>query len=164
MTAGTLSAMPVVFEITPLTDWPTVLTKATGLYYKLHGRHRPSGMNKGNIKRRKRVMPAMPNSQAQASHQQTSSGFSESSVSPDPSQPLSYTADQDQRSSTDTLQLPPAQTNLPLHQHDRRPSAPPRYQTLPRPRTTVPNIRPAARRLYIPQPQATAHRRRRRRP
>ena len=128
MTAGTLSAMPVVFEITPLTDWPTVLTKATGLYYKLHGRHRPSGMNKGNIKRRKRVMPAMPNSQAQASHQQTSSGFSESSVSPDPSQPLSYTADQDQRSSTDTLQLPPAQTNLPLHQHDRRSSDHQRHQ------------------------------------
>ena len=30
-----------------------------GLYYKLHGRHRPSGMKKGEIKRRKRVMPAM---------------------------------------------------------------------------------------------------------
>lgn len=85
-------------------------------------------MNKGNIKRRKRVMPAIPNNQAQASHQQTSPGFSESSVSPDPAQPLPYTADQDQRPSTDTLQLPPAQTNLPLHQHDRRSSDHQHYQ------------------------------------
>ena len=106
----------------PSVDWPTSLNEAIGLYYKLHGRHRPSGMNKGNIKRRKRVMPATPNSQAQSSHQQTSGGFSESSVSPDPSQPLPYTADQHQLPSTGTLQLPPAQTNLPLHQHDRRTS------------------------------------------
>jgi GATA-binding protein len=29
-----------------------------GLYFKLHGRHRPIGMKKGEIKRRKRVIPA----------------------------------------------------------------------------------------------------------
>ena len=39
---------------------PTVLTSYTGLYYKLHGKHRPSGMKKQEIKRRKRIMPANP--------------------------------------------------------------------------------------------------------
>jgi GATA-binding protein len=52
-----------------------------GLYFKLHGRHRPSGMKKGEIKRRKRVVPAMANQMPQ----QTGSGF-DSSVSPDPNQ------------------------------------------------------------------------------
>ena len=92
------------------------------MYYKLHGRHRPSGMNKGNIKRRKRVMPAIPNNQAQSYQHQNPGGFSESSVSPDPSNPPSYPTGPEQRASMDTLQLPPAQTSLPLHQHDRRPS------------------------------------------
>jgi GATA-binding protein len=52
-----------------------------GLYFKLHGRHRPSGMKKGEIKRRKRVVPAMSNQ----TPQQARSG-SDSSVSPGPKQ------------------------------------------------------------------------------
>lgn len=32
--------------------------RISGLYYKLHGIHRPSGMKKSEIKRRRRVMPA----------------------------------------------------------------------------------------------------------
>ena len=35
-----------------------VLTHRTGLYYKLHGVHRPVTMKKATIKRRKRVIPA----------------------------------------------------------------------------------------------------------
>ncbi|KAL9089437.1 MAG: hypothetical protein Q9165_005758 [Trypethelium subeluteriae] len=35
------------------------ICNACGLYHKLHGRHRPVGMKKGEIKRRKRVVPAV---------------------------------------------------------------------------------------------------------
>jgi GATA-binding protein, other eukaryote len=72
-----------------------------GLYYKLHGRHRPSGMKKGEIKRRKRVMPAMLNQPMQF----------DSSVSPDPNIPTFadaiMTSSEQARSNT--------QTSLPLH-------------------------------------------------
>jgi hypothetical protein len=37
-----------------------------GLYYKLHGHHRPSEMKKQEIKRRKRIVPAEPNTSSQA--------------------------------------------------------------------------------------------------
>ncbi|KAI9713424.1 MAG: putative electron transfer flavoprotein subunit [Bogoriella megaspora] len=52
------------------------ICNACGLYHKLHGRHRPMGMKKGEIKRRKRVVPAIAD-QAQATM----------STSPDPQQP-----------------------------------------------------------------------------
>ncbi|KAL9080771.1 MAG: hypothetical protein Q9157_000558 [Trypethelium eluteriae] len=41
------------------------ICNACGLYHKLHGRHRPVGMKKGEIKRRKRVVPVVAD-QAQA--------------------------------------------------------------------------------------------------
>ncbi|KAI9694102.1 MAG: putative electron transfer flavoprotein subunit [Bathelium mastoideum] len=49
------------------------ICNACGLYHKLHGRHRPVAMKKGEIKRRKRVVPAIAD-QAQAAM----------STSPDP--------------------------------------------------------------------------------
>lgn len=71
------------------------ICNACGLYYKLHGTHRPSAMKKQEIKRRKRVVPAMPdnasnhpNSIPAYSPQPLSStpptGHMESSLSPDP--------------------------------------------------------------------------------
>lgn len=39
------------------------ICNACGLYHKLHGHHRPAQMKKSIIKRRKRVVPAMPNLQ-----------------------------------------------------------------------------------------------------
>lgn len=54
-----------------------------GLYFKLHGRHRPSGMKKGEIKRRKRVIPAMSN---QPGDETSMANEQQPSVSPDPQQ------------------------------------------------------------------------------
>lgn len=54
---------------------------ATGLYYKLHGSHRPVAMKKSFIKRRKRVAPALPDHSRQTAQTLTPS----TSVSPDPS-------------------------------------------------------------------------------
>ncbi|ORY16773.1 hypothetical protein BCR34DRAFT_622234 [Clohesyomyces aquaticus] len=69
------------------------ICNACGLYFKLHGTHRPVAMKKQEIKRRKRVVPAMPDSSTQPtssiasySPQQPPTqtpGF-EHSVSPDP--------------------------------------------------------------------------------
>lgn len=42
------------------------ICNACGLYYKLHGTHRPSAMKKQEIKRRKRVVPANADSSTQA--------------------------------------------------------------------------------------------------
>ena len=60
------------------------ICNACGLYYKLHGYHRPFALKKGFIQRRKRVMPALtdqyttsapsPNSRVETSIQ-TASGF-----------------------------------------------------------------------------------------
>ncbi|KAF2199891.1 hypothetical protein GQ43DRAFT_98703 [Delitschia confertaspora ATCC 74209] len=75
-----------------------MICNACGLYYKLHGSHRPSAMKKQEIKRRKRVVPAMPDaSPAPTSQPQSISSYSpkpqpsatpsrpfESSASPDP--------------------------------------------------------------------------------
>jgi hypothetical protein len=59
--------LPTFIQAFPL------LTRVPGLYFKLHGRHRPVGMKKAEIKRRKRVIPALtPNHQ----HPQTSHGQS----------------------------------------------------------------------------------------
>ena len=52
-----------------------MFSSCPGLYHKLHGRHRPVAMKKGEIKRRKRVVPAIAD-QAQATM----------STSPDPQQ------------------------------------------------------------------------------
>lgn len=60
MRVGILFATLVVCSI--LTVLPSVhaliLTGCIGLYYKLHGSHRPVTMKKATIKRRKRVIPA----------------------------------------------------------------------------------------------------------
>lgn len=53
--------MPVVWnpDGTPITGYDSpLLTCLLGLYYKLHGVHRPVTMKKSVIKRRKRVIPA----------------------------------------------------------------------------------------------------------
>lgn len=47
---------------------------STGLYFKLHGRHRPLDMKKGEIKRRKRVIPASHAPNPGALQQQRFSG------------------------------------------------------------------------------------------
>lgn len=75
------------------------ICNACGLYYKLHGLHRPVAMKKQEIKRRKRVIPAVPDPPSPLSssqqqpplnysphqpHQPTPRSF-DSSVSPDPS-------------------------------------------------------------------------------
>jgi GATA-binding protein len=74
-----------------------------GLYFKLHGTHRPVAMKKQEIKRRKRVVPAAPgDSSTQAassvvnySPQQraTQTPMFESSVSPDPSTAIETSED-----------------------------------------------------------------------
>lgn len=63
-----------------------MLTIALGLYYKLHGVHRPVAMKKHEIKRRKRVVPALPDQTHlfHTAHQQQQSPMFDSSVSPDP--------------------------------------------------------------------------------
>ncbi|QDS73307.1 hypothetical protein FKW77_005971 [Venturia effusa] len=76
-----------------------LINPLAGLYFKLHGRHRPSGMKKGEIKRRKRVIPAMS---SQAGEDPVMTNEQQSSASPDP--PQSH----------------PQQLNLP--HHDRPPN------------------------------------------
>jgi hypothetical protein len=58
-TTDTQSAMPAVcFAIISYLILISSDFNLSGLYYKLHGVHRPSGMKKSEIKRRRRVMPA----------------------------------------------------------------------------------------------------------
>lgn len=51
------SAMPVVSAVRTVFSSLMFLTSLLGLYYKLHGSHRPVEMKKSFIKRRKRVLP-----------------------------------------------------------------------------------------------------------
>ncbi|KAF2736150.1 hypothetical protein EJ04DRAFT_490433 [Polyplosphaeria fusca] len=70
------------------------ICNACGLYYKLHGSHRPSTMKKQEIKRRKRVVPANSDLSTQAPSSITSysprpretqtPAFDQGSVSPEP--------------------------------------------------------------------------------
>lgn len=65
-----------------------LIFRVLGLYYKLHGVHRPSGMKKSEIKRRRRVMPATsdqhlaPFSVNNAQHPSTSPEPPQKSVQP----------------------------------------------------------------------------------
>ncbi|KAF2677154.1 hypothetical protein K458DRAFT_350683 [Lentithecium fluviatile CBS 122367] len=70
------------------------ICNACGLYYKLHGTHRPVEMKKQEIKRRKRIVPADPSNSTQAPSsvasyspqmRETETPVFEHSVSPDPS-------------------------------------------------------------------------------
>lgn len=58
---------------------------STGLYHKLHGVHRPVQMKKSEIKRRKRVVPALSDQNLVHSFQTTRPSMEPPSVSPDPS-------------------------------------------------------------------------------
>ncbi|KAF1992941.1 hypothetical protein P154DRAFT_113571 [Amniculicola lignicola CBS 123094] len=64
------------------------ICNACGLYYKLHGSHRPVTMKKQEIKRRKRVVPASDTASQTPIYsprpRDTEPKFEESSVSPDP--------------------------------------------------------------------------------
>lgn len=57
------------------------ICNACGLYHKLHGAHRPVQMKKSTIKRRKRVVPAYPET---ANNMGSPTQHTASSVSPDP--------------------------------------------------------------------------------
>ncbi|KAF2785731.1 hypothetical protein K505DRAFT_368852 [Melanomma pulvis-pyrius CBS 109.77] len=80
-----------------------IICNACGLYFKLHGTHRPVAMKKQEIKRRKRVVPAAPgdgNTQGAPSiasyspkQRATQTPMFESSVSPDPSTAIETSED-----------------------------------------------------------------------
>ncbi|OCK83690.1 hypothetical protein K432DRAFT_290583 [Lepidopterella palustris CBS 459.81] len=78
------------------------ICNACGLYYKLHGLHRPVAMKKQEIKRRKRVVPAAPDTTQQPAHFANFSPKNppHSSVSPDPSTSLPDAPDPYSSSST----------------------------------------------------------------
>src|SRR2546423_15470131 len=80
------------------------LITATGLYYKLHGSHRPVAMKKSTIKRRKRVVPAYPDVTPQTDPPTTHRHVS---ASPDsPSMPPSHLQEQSHDTETSGQQLP----------------------------------------------------------
>ncbi|GAA5857175.1 hypothetical protein JCM8547_009354 [Rhodosporidiobolus lusitaniae] len=83
-----------------------VACNACGLYYKLHGQHRPVDMKKPTIKRRKRVpaAPAAQNRAAMIEAQSRLNGQGQDSVSPPPS----TGSDVDQLASEKGTPAPPA--------------------------------------------------------
>lgn len=96
MKLGIPSAMLVVcsFSRCPYNSgYPQLTNARIGLYYKLHGTHRPSAMKKQEIKRRKRVVPANADGSTQAAssiagysprQRATETPVFEHSASPDP--------------------------------------------------------------------------------
>src|SRR2546423_10774202 len=98
------------------------LITATGLYYKLHGSHRPVAMKKATIKRRKRVVPAYPDVAPQTDSP-TMQG--RGSASPDsPSLPPSHLPEQSQNTHRPDPQLPPIRQSPTLHFTRSKPRPP----------------------------------------
>ncbi|KAI9894988.1 MAG: putative electron transfer flavoprotein subunit [Vezdaea aestivalis] len=97
------------------------ICNACGLYHKLHGAHRPVAMKKSIIKRRKRVLPAMHDSQ--------STPHSPNPASTSPSSSTSYMASppaHPMTTSTSTLAVDFTGFSVPAPRSTRDPSLSPR--------------------------------------